>query len=81
MPGYKVFCGQPTQAGFEKAIEKACGDKWAKDKPIIWGQHEAGAHCLTSTATQSAPARQTKIGEYAELGNVSAPRRPTRRSS
>merc|ERR1711953_793534 len=28
VPGYKVFvCGQPTKEGFEKALEKACGDK------------------------------------------------------
>ena len=29
-------CGQPTITGFEKVIEKVCGDKYPKDGPIIW---------------------------------------------
>jgi hypothetical protein len=29
-------CGQPTQDGFEKAIQAVCGDKYPKDGPIIW---------------------------------------------
>merc|ERR1712001_265243 len=37
VPGYKVYCcGQPTIDGFTAAIEKACGEKWPKDGPIIW---------------------------------------------
>merc|ERR1712198_9253 len=37
VPGYKVYCcGQPTIAGFENAINKACGDLYPKTNKIIW---------------------------------------------
>jgi len=70
VPGYKVYCcGQPTQEGFEKAIEKACGDKWPKDGPIIWLNMRQEAIVYVNGAPVCArPAN--KIGEYAELGNV-----------
>ena len=29
-------CGQPTIDGFERVLEKVCGDKYPKDGPIIW---------------------------------------------
>merc|ERR1712198_385355 len=35
VPGYKVYCcGQPTIAGFENAINKACGDLYPKTNKI-----------------------------------------------
>ena len=70
MPGYKVFCcGQPTKEGFVAAIEKACGDKWPKDGPIIWlnMRQEAIVYVNGSPVCARPP---NKIGEYAELGNV-----------
>jgi len=70
VPGYKVFCcGQPTLAGFTKAIEKAIGDKWPKDGPIIWlnMRQEAIAYVGGNPVCARPP---NKIGEYAELGNV-----------
>ena len=37
MTTFQVYCcGQPTITGFEKVIEKVCGDKYPKDGPIIW---------------------------------------------
>merc|ERR1711893_436246 len=70
MGGYKVFCcGQPTKDGFVAAIEKACGDKWPKDGPIIWlnMRQEAIVYVNGSPVCARPP---NKIGEYAELGNV-----------
>merc|ERR1712004_353355 len=70
VPGYKVFCcGQPTKDGFVAAIEKACGDKWPKDGPIIWlnMRQEAIVYVNGSPVCARPP---NKIGEYAELGNV-----------
>merc|ERR1711981_462104 len=70
VPGYKVFCcGQPTIEGFEKAIEKACGDKWPKDGPIIWlnMRQEPIVYVNGSPLCARPP---NKIGEYAELGDV-----------
>jgi len=70
VPGYKVFCcGQPTKDGFEKAIEKACGDKWPKDGPIIWmNMRQEAIVYVNGNPVCARPAN--KIGEYAELGNV-----------
>jgi len=70
VPGYKVFCcGQPTKEGFVKAIEKACGDKWPKDGPIVWlnMRQEAIVYINGNPVCARPPG---KIGEYAELGNV-----------
>ena len=70
VPGYKVFCcGQPTKEGFVKAIEKACGDKWPKDGPIVWlnMRQEAIVYINGQPVCARPPG---KIGEYAELGNV-----------
>jgi len=70
VPGYKVFCcGQPTKDGFEKAIEKATGDKWPKDGPIVWlnMRQEAIVYINGAPVCARPPG---KIGEYAELGNV-----------
>merc|ERR1712048_487756 len=70
VPGYKVFCcGQPTREGFEKAIEKACGDKWPKDGPIIWFnlRQEPTVYVNGNPVCARPP---NKIGEYAELGAI-----------
>ena len=70
VPGYKVFCcGQPTKEGFVKAIEKAIGDKWPKDGPIVWlnMRQEAIVYINGQPVCARPPG---KIGEYAELGNV-----------
>merc|ERR1712123_101674 len=70
VPGYKVFCcGQPTKEGFVAAIEKACGEKWPKDGPIIWlnMRQEAIVYVNGNPVCARPP---NKIGEYAELGDV-----------
>lgn len=70
VPGYKVFCcGQPTKDGYVRAIEKACGDKWPKDGPIVWlnMRQEAIVYVNGNPVCARPPG---KIGEYAELGNV-----------
>jgi len=70
VPGYKVYCcGQPTREGFERAIEKACGDKWPKDGPIVWlnMRQEAIVYVNGNPVCARPP---NKIGEYAELGDV-----------
>lgn len=70
VPGYKVFlCGQPTRAGFAAAIEKACGDKWPKDGPIIWlNMRQEPIVYVNGNPVCARP--PNKIGEYAELGDV-----------
>merc|ERR1712024_324765 len=70
VPGYKVFvCGQPTKEGFEKALEKACGDKWPKDGPIIWlNMRQEPILYVNGNPVCARP--PNKIGEYAELGDV-----------
>ncbi len=70
VPGYKVFCcGQPTKDGFEKAIEKALDGKWPKDGPIIWlNMRQEPIVYVNGNPVCARP--PNKIGEYAELGNV-----------
>ncbi|CAB4068524.1 unnamed protein product [Lepeophtheirus salmonis] len=70
VPGYKVYCcGQPTKDGFDKAIEKVCGDKYPKDGKIVWinMRQEAIIYVNGNPVCARPP---NKIGEYAELGNV-----------
>merc|ERR1711874_476587 len=51
------------------AIEKACGDKWPKDGPIIWlNMRQEAIVYVNGSPVCARPAN--KIGEYAELGNV-----------
>merc|ERR1711953_143585 len=71
VPGFKVFCcGQPTKDGFEKALEKACGDKWPKDGPIIWmNMRQEPIVYVNGNPVFARP--PNKIGEYAELGAIS----------
>ena len=69
VPGYKVYCcGQPTKDGFDKAIEKVC-EKYPKDGPIVWinMRQEPIVYVNGSPVCARPP---NKIGEYAELGNV-----------
>ena len=69
VPGYKVFCcGQPTKEGYIKALEKACGDKWPKDGQIVWLNMRQEAMYVNGAPVCARP--PGKIGEYAELGNV-----------
>jgi len=69
VPGYKVYCcGQPTKDGFEKAIEKVC-EKYPKDGPIVWiNMRQEPIVYVNGTPVCARP--PNKIGEYAELGNV-----------
>jgi len=69
VPGYKVYCcGQPTQAGFEKAIEKVT-EKYPKDGPIVWiNMRQEPIVYIGGNPVCARP--PNKIGEYAELGNV-----------
>lgn len=69
VPGYKVYCcGQPTQAGFEKCIDKVC-EKYPKDGPIIWiNMRQEPIVYVNGNPVCARP--PNKIGEYAELGNV-----------
>merc|ERR1712209_271881 len=70
MPGYKVYCcGQPTIAGFENAINKACGDTYPKTNKIIWlNMRQESIVYVNGNPICARP--PNKIGEYAELGDV-----------
>jgi len=70
VPGFKVYCcGQPTVAGFEKALEKVTGSIYPKDGPIIWFnmRQEPDVYVNGEPVCMRPP---NKIGEYAELGAV-----------
>merc|ERR1711988_328108 len=70
VPGYKVYlCGQPTTEGFEKCLEKVCGSIYPKDFKIIWfNLRQEPVVYVNGQPLCARPAN--KIGEYAELGNV-----------
>merc|ERR1712226_50875 len=71
IPGYKVYCtGQPTAAGFKNILEKVTGTIYPKDGPIIWLnlRQEPNVYVNGEPICARPP---NKIGEYAELGNVS----------
>jgi len=70
VPGYKVYCcGQPTAAGFEAALNKACGETYPKDGKIVWiNMRQEPIVYVNGDPICARPAN--KIGEYAELGNV-----------
>merc|ERR1712079_647201 len=72
VPGYKVYCcGQPTAAGIEACLEKVTGTVYPKDGPIIWFNLRQKPSILAGGNPYCArPAN--KIGEYAELGAVTA---------
>jgi len=70
VPGYKVYCcGQPTIEGFEACLNKVCGDVYPKDGKIIWLnlRQEPDIYINGDPICARPP---DKIGEYAELGNV-----------
>jgi hypothetical protein len=71
VPGYKVYCsGQPTKEGFLKACEKVC-EKWPKDGKIIWiNMRQEPVVYVNGNPVCGRP--PNKIGEYAELGNVTS---------
>merc|ERR1712025_1439586 len=70
VPGYKVYCcGQPTIAGFENALNKACGDIYPKDGKILWlNMRQEPIVYVNGNPICARP--PNKIGEYAELGDV-----------
>jgi len=70
VPGYKVYCcGQPTEAGFEAALNKACGETYPKDGKIVWiNMRQESIVYVNGNPICARP--PNKIGEYAELGNV-----------
>merc|ERR1711923_392233 len=70
VPGYKVYCcGQPTAAGVEAVLEKVTGTAYPKDGKIIWFnlRQEPTVYVNGEPLCTRPP---NKIGEYAELGNI-----------
>merc|ERR1712183_151725 len=70
VPGFKVYCcGQPTIEGFTNALNKACGEIYPKDGPIIWFnlRQEPTVYVNGNPVCARPP---NKIGEYAELGAI-----------
>jgi hypothetical protein len=70
VPGYKVYvCGQPTVAGLEAALTKVCGEIYPKDGKIIWfNLRQEPSLYVNGEPVCARPSN--KIGEYAELGNI-----------
>ena len=72
VPGYKVYCcGQPTAAGVEACLEKVTGTAYPKDGKILWFnvRQEPDVYVNGEPVCARPP---NKIGEYAELGAVTA---------
>merc|ERR1712121_97275 len=70
IPGYKVYTtGQPTLEGIKNILEKVTGTIYPKDGPIIWlnPRQEPNVYISGEPICARPP---NKIGEYAELGNV-----------
>merc|ERR1711931_273192 len=72
VPGYKVYCcGQPTAAALETTLNKVCGEVYPKDKKIIWfNMRQEPTVYINGEPVCARP--PNKIGEYAELGNVTS---------
>jgi len=70
VPGYKVYCcGQPTATGFVAAIKKAVGENFPKEGKIVWiNMRQEPIVYVNGNPICARP--PNKIGEYAELGNV-----------
>merc|ERR1712203_21812 len=70
VPGYKVYCcGQPTIEGFTNALNKACGEIYPKTNKIVWiNMRQEPIVYVNGNPVCARP--PNKIGEYAELGNV-----------
>merc|ERR1712227_903355 len=72
VPGYKVYCcGQPTAAGVKACLENVTGTIYPKDGKIIWFnvRQEPNVYVNGDPVCARPP---NKIGEYAELGAVTA---------
>merc|ERR1712109_421448 len=72
VPGYKVYCcGQPTLAGIKACLEKVTGTIYPKDGKILWFnvRQEPDVYVNGEPVCARPP---NKIGEYAELGAVTA---------
>merc|ERR1712168_1219079 len=70
IPGYKVYLtGQPTAKGFKNILEKVTGKIYPKEGKIIWLnlRQEPSVYINGNPICARPP---NKIGEYAELGNV-----------
>merc|ERR1711881_427591 len=70
IPGYKVYCtGQPTITGLKNILEKVTGKIYPKEGKIIWLnlRQEPVVYVNDEPLCARPP---NKIGEYAELGNV-----------
>jgi len=72
VPGYKVYCcGQPTVEGMETLLNKVCGTIYPKDgKIIMFNMRQEPSVYINGTPVCARP--PNKIGEYAELGAVTA---------
>merc|ERR1711997_1020211 len=70
VPGYKVYCcGQPTVEGFTNVLNKVCGETYPKDGKIVWiNMRQEPIVYVNGNPICARP--PNKIGEYAELGNV-----------
>merc|ERR1712142_707407 len=72
VPGYKVYwCGQPTAAGVKTLLEKVTGTIYPKDGKIIWFNVRQEPNVYVNGDPICARP-SNKIGEYAELGNITA---------
>merc|ERR1712223_638036 len=72
VPGYKVYCcGQPTAAGVKTGLEKVTGTIYAKTGKIIWFNVRQEPNVYVNGDPVCARP-SNKIGEYAELGNITA---------
>merc|ERR1712226_1741260 len=70
VPGYKVYCcGQPTVAGLKSALEKERGTVYPKTGKILWVNMRQEPNIYVNGEPYCARP-PNKIGEYAELGNV-----------
>jgi len=72
VPGYKVYCcGQPTKAGVEAVLEKVTGNIYPKEGKILWlNLRQEPSIYVNGEPFCARPAN--KIGEYAELGDITA---------
>ena len=71
-PHTQVYCcGQPTAAGVKTCLEKVTGTIYPKTGKIIWFnvRQEPNVYVNGDPVCARPP---NKIGEYAELGNVTA---------
>merc|ERR1711988_1384785 len=72
VPGYKVYCcGQPTAAGVKTCLEKVTGTIYPKTGKIIWFNVRQEPNVYVNGDPVCARP-SNKIGEYAELGSITA---------